>query len=116
MSFNGWISVFFPYLKEYSHSTGMGLTPSYRVYGKLKSNPLLKNKDYRKAKLEMRDIPQGTSSFDFMWLYRKEVKKDFAMAFTEGFMGFEQDKTTRALRPVIHWAVYDKNAPNLNGR
>lgn len=116
MSFNGWISVFFPYLKEYAYSTGMGLTPSYRAYGKLKSNPLLKNKDYRKAKLEMRDIPQGTSSFDFMWIYRKEIEKDYAMAFTSGFMGFEQDKTTKALRPVIHWAVYDKNAPNLHGR
>ncbi len=116
MSFNGWISVFFPYLKEYAYSTGMSLTPSYRVYGKLKPNPFLKNKDYRKAKLEMRDISQGTSSFEFVWLYRREVEKDFIMVFTAGFMGFEQDKTTRALRPVIHWAVYDKNAPNLNDR
>lgn len=83
-------------------------------YKNLVPNQHLKNTDYQKIIAEIKDLPKGVSSFDFTWQLRKtNIVGDFAMVFAAGFVGFEQDKKTKALRPVVHWAVYDKNAPKL---
>ena len=46
-------------------------------------------------------IPQGSVSTPFTWLYFNE---EFPMYFYAGFVGV----TTLALRPMIGWAVVDK--------
>ena len=50
-------------------------------------------------------FPRGSVSTPFTWLYFNE---EFPMHFYAGFVGVGQDRTTLALRPVIGWAVVDK--------
>ena len=50
-------------------------------------------------------FPPGTVSTPFTWQYLAE---EFDMYFYAGFLGVGQDKKTLALKPVIGWAVVDK--------
>ena len=50
-------------------------------------------------------FPPGTVSTPFTWQYFEE---EFDMYFYAGFLGVGQDKKTLALKPVIGWAVVDK--------
>ena len=50
-------------------------------------------------------FPPGTVSTPFTWKYFWEV---FDMYFYAGFVGVGQDNETLALKPVIGWAVVDK--------
>ena len=50
-------------------------------------------------------FPHGTVSTPFTWLY---LQDEFEMSFYAGFVGAGQDKKTLALKPVIGWAVVDK--------
>lgn len=132
---DGWITKFFPYLNDKKHySNGnqslKNYVPPTSLVGYLKPNLSLnlkdnshqvaderlypKNKSQPSTMISLGSFPKGISSFDFVWKYQKDgMATDFKMVFVAGFAGFEQDKQTKALRPVIQWAVYDKNAPNL---
>ncbi len=50
-------------------------------------------------------FPTGTVSTPFIWQYFSE---EYEMYFYAGFLGISQDKMTLAIRPVIGWAVVDK--------
>ena len=51
------------------------------------------------------DFPPGAISTPFVWQHFEE---ELEMFFYTGFLGVGQDKKTLALKPVIGWAVVDK--------
>ena len=55
--------------------------------------------------LTTRDFPSGSVSTPFIWKYFFD---EFEMYFYAGFLGTGQDKKTLALKPMIGWAVVDK--------
>ena len=90
----GWILTLFPYVgsssenmkpNRYLHSWGKPLHDSYGI--------------------TTHDFPSGTVSTPFTW---QCLAEEFDMYFYAGFLGVGQDKKTLALKPVIGWAVVDK--------
>lgn len=99
---NGWITKFFPYIEDRYDK------------GKFFPNPYLKDKDYQKSKLDVRDFPDCVSKIDIIWEDRNNYRSQ--MEFKAGFIGATQDKTTKSLRPEIAWAVHDKQSPSPQTR
>ena len=89
----GWIVTFFPYL---------GSRPE-----RMQKNGYLQSWDTSRdfGGVTTSDLPVGTVSTPFTWQYLAE---EFDMYFYAGFLGVGQDKKTLALKPVIGWAVVDK--------
>jgi len=105
---NGWIIKFFPYILTSSNDITYA-DEGMSMYTKLKykTNPYLDGDKYIKSNLTLEDIPAGVSKVDFLWKIIPE-KKTFKMNFYAGFMGIEQNTKTKALKPLISWAVCDK--------
>ena len=89
----GWVLTLFPYVgykKEYARPNGY--LQSWGQSGEFHG-------------ITTGSFPPGTVSTPFTWKYFEE---EFDMYFYAGFLGFGQDKKTLALKPVIGWAVVDK--------
>ena len=89
----GWIVMLFPYL-------GSDVT-------NMQPNSLLKSWEAVSPcrGLTTASFPRGAVSTPFTWQY---LADEFEMIFYAGFLGIGQDVNTLSLRPVIGWAVVDK--------
>ena len=89
----GWIVVLFPYLgSDSSNMHQNGFLKSWNKTGFFHG-------------VTTSSFPCGTVSTPFTWQYLQE---ELEMYFYAGFLGVSQDKKSLALRPVIGWAVVDK--------
>ncbi len=93
----GWITAFFPYVKDISVS---GMRPFDKNSQNLavRKNPLLSS---GKGHLKLDDFPSGISKVSFKWDY---FGKHFDMQFLSGFLGITEDDDCR-LRAAINWVV-----------
>jgi hypothetical protein len=105
---NGWITAFFPYLKEYS---GPAL---WRNRYLTEGGPALQKVLYPWAGEDPREsregvttdqFPGGLARAPFRWNSLGDV---FAMEFLGGFVGVRQDPQTLGLRPEIGWAIREQ--------
>lgn len=97
----GWIMKFFPYC--------------YNDENLLVQNKSLK-KDYSCNLIKFNTIPGGISKADFKWCCHpsEQLQADtFNMEFCAGFIGIEQNKQTKMLKPNISWFVKEKDAKKL---
>jgi Domain of unknown function (DUF4419) len=100
----GWITAFFPYLKD---EQGNAIRKnSWLVAGGPKLKRLLAGEWHGShpgmGDLSPSDFPSGLSRAPFKWLY---LTQTFHMEFLGGFVGMAQDPTTLTLRPEIGWAI-----------
>jgi hypothetical protein len=105
---NGWIIKFFPYTLTSSNNVTIA-EDGMSTYTKLryKLNPFMDGDKYKKSDLTLDNIPAGISKVDFIWKIIPE-HKTINMNFYAGFMGIEQNSKTKALKPLISWAVCEK--------
>jgi hypothetical protein len=102
----GWITAFFPYLKDYG--TGRASVPmgGYFGGGGRGIEQMLYPGEGRlrgfAAGPTIESLPGGLSNAPFRWRY---LDKTFDMEFLGGFVGVGQDEETLAVRPEIGWAV-----------
>ena len=108
---SGWITAFFPYLKEH-YERSIVPNPSLRRGERHLRHILFPpDEEERKALLNSTGLPMGPTADEFpgglsrapfTWLYHGE---SHPMEFLGGFVGVRQDGATCALRPEIGWAV-----------
>ena len=107
----GWITAFFPYLKDYR--TRRATVPS-QILVEDKRNDL-EEMLYPGDKPvtgwatgpTIEHLPGGLSKAPFRWDY---LDRSFDMEFLGGFVGVAQDQETLTLRPEIGWAVREAPA------
>jgi hypothetical protein len=89
---NGWVTKFFPYIG--GDRNKFGKYDRYR-YG---------------------DIPRGLACVDAVLVYDELDPNGKPLEFIAGFLGVEQNRETKALRPQINWLVREKvGAPPVDG-
>lgn len=104
----GWITAFFPYLKD--RATGMATKPNrwLKEGGKALQellSPPEKSDLFGFPNAPTTDaFPAGIACAPFRWNY---LGRFFEMEFLSGFVGVKQDAETLSLRPDIGWAVRD---------
>ncbi len=96
---SGWIVTLFPYL-GYTDNPKQMRQNSYLISWNQQDDSAIFPHGVTTSM-----FPNGTVSTPFIWQYFSE---EFEMYFYAGFLGVGQDKKTLALRPVIGWAVVDK--------
>jgi hypothetical protein len=102
----GWLTAFFPYLKDYR--TGRAGVPIEGFFGggRMSLEEMLYPGEGRRRGFAhgptIESLPGGLSMAPFRWEY---PSRTFAMEFLGGFVGVAQDGETLALRPEIGWAV-----------
>jgi hypothetical protein len=102
----GWITAFFPYLKDYR--TGRASVPIeefFRGGGRGVEQMLYPGEEACPGFAHgptIESLPGGLSKAPFRWHY---LEKTFDMEFLGGFVGVAQDLETLTLRPEIGWAV-----------
>lgn len=103
----GWVIKFFPYIKEYYAVDQENQTFRYVP------NPYMDGENYCFSKLNTEHFPGGFAKINVLWnvydpktLKREERK----MEIYAGFLGLRQDSATKALEPIISWAVCNENA------
>src|SRR5262249_52882713 len=102
----GWITAFFPYLKDYR--TKQATVRSWILSENQRDD--LEQMLYPADKPEpewatgptTERLPNGLSKAPFRWHY---LERTFNMEFLGGFVGVSQDQETLSLRPEIGWAV-----------
>lgn len=95
----GWILKFFPY-------KDLGGT-MVQVISAQKATPSKPGINYE-LRATTSEFTSGLSQADFIWNY---FGRFYKMEFVAGFVGFQQNPNTFALRPEIGWAVIDKQVP-----
>lgn len=90
----GWITAFFPYLKNWE--TGRATTRN--------SGHTNAGKEFQGHGLTTDAFPVGLAAAPFLWKY---LGHSYEMEFLGGFVGVSQDRETLRLRPEIGWAVRD---------
>jgi hypothetical protein len=124
----GWITAFFPYLKDgrtgrAEHPVGELVTGGQSVdwYLSTERERLRGRNGYRATSATrppgygfvegptMQGLPGGLSKAPFRW---ELPGRDVDMEFLGGFMGVAQDHETLALRPEIGWAVREAPGPS----
>ncbi|WP_168219421.1 DUF4419 domain-containing protein [Limnoglobus roseus] len=104
---SGWITAFFPYLKDWRTGLATNPNPWLRQGGKRLQSILYPPADARNAFGNGPTTPQfpsGLARAPFVWKY---LDQSFDMEFLGGFVGVRQDVTTLQLKPEIGWAVRD---------
>jgi len=107
----GWITAFFPYLKDYRTRRATVLS-RILIEGKRNDLEELLYPENKTAtgwakgpKIE--HLTSGLSKAPFRWDY---LDRSFDMEFLGGFVGVAQDQETLTLRPEIGWAVREAPA------
>jgi hypothetical protein len=108
----GWITAFFPYLKDYR--TRQATVRSQILSENQRDD--LEEMLYPAGKPETgwatgpttERLPSGLSKAPFRWLYHD---RSIDMEFLGGFVGVAQDQETLTLRPEIGWVVREAPAP-----
>ena len=93
---NGWILNFFPYKAIDGVVQPFAIKRKYYTDSNGKQLPMEAGTD---------EFPSGFSKADILWNY---LGKFYKMELLAGFTGFRQDPQTLSLRPVISWAVVDR--------
>jgi hypothetical protein len=102
----GWITAFFPYLKD--HRTSGATVPVMELFNGGKGNleemlyPVHRRPKGWARGPTIADLPSGLSKAPFRWDYQD---RSFDMEFLGGFVGVAQAQETLTLRPEIGWAV-----------
>jgi hypothetical protein len=104
----GWITAFFPYLKDRQTRRATNRNPWLTRGGKKLQEMLYppeKSDPYGSGHGPTTEqFPSGLSRAPFLWKY---VIRFYEMEFLGGFVGICQDPKTLGLRPEIGWAVRD---------
>ncbi len=108
----GWITAFFPYLKD--PQTGHAGVPYERFFNDEQGQ--VEDMLYPRAGSDREfargptaeNLPGGLSAAPFRWDHNRE---SIPMEFLGGFVGVAQDPETLAVRPEIGWAVRLAGAP-----
>jgi Domain of unknown function (DUF4419) len=110
----GWITAFFPYLKDYR--TKQVSVRHRLLFGddeKLLESMLHPPDDeslWGTPGLSVPSFPSGLSKAPFRWDY---LDRSFDMEFLGGFVGVAQDQETLTLRPEIGWAVRESTGDRM---
>jgi hypothetical protein len=100
----GWITAFFPYLKD-RQGNATKQSPWLAEGGPKLRRLLAGEWDQRRFDLggpSPGAFPSGLARAPFVWRY---LEQPFDMEFLGGFVGVAQDPATLALRPEIGWAI-----------
>jgi hypothetical protein len=104
----GWVTAFFPYLKDWQTGQASHKNPWLARGGKeLKEllYPPAKSDPHRFGHGPTTEaFPSGLARAPFLWNY---LDRSFEMEFLGGFVGVRQEADTLRLRPEIGWAVRD---------
>jgi hypothetical protein len=108
----GWITAFFPYLKDYRTKAATLPVKEFFNGGTGNLEEMLypvgkRHRGWVKGPT-VEDLPPGLSKAPFRWDY---LKQSFDMEFLGGFVGVSQDKDTLAVKPEIGWAVREAPKP-----
>ncbi len=94
---SGWFLILFPYVGESSQSMSRNrYLKNWKLEGRFFSG------------VTTNAFPRGNSCVPFLCKW-ESLKEEANMCFYSGFLGLGQHKETRALRPLIGWAVVDKD-------
>lgn len=108
---NGWITAFFPYLKDWQSGRASHKNPWLARGGKELREllyPPAKSDPHRFGHGPTTEaFPSGLARAPFLWKY---LDRSFAMEFLGGFVGVRQEADSLRLRPEIGWAVRDQVA------
>ena len=88
---NGWICEFFPYIIDENGQYQKNLITEFNMLPEM--------------------LPSGISKVEINWLHRDNVNEKLLESKMEayaGFLGIEQNESTKALRPLIQWTIIDK--------
>jgi hypothetical protein len=103
----GWITAFFPYLKDTRTNHGVLKNPWIVRGGKVLQELLFPDTfsdDHFDIGPTTEAFPGGMSQAPFHWKY---YDNDYEMLFLGGFVGIGQDVDTLRLRPEIGWAIQE---------
>jgi hypothetical protein len=107
----GWITAFFPYLKDWKTGRASHQNPWLARGGKELQEllyPPAKSDPYRFGHGPTTEaFPSGLARAPFLWNY---LGRCFEMEFLGGFVGVRQETDTLRLRPEIGWAVREQGA------
>jgi hypothetical protein len=108
---NGWITAFFPYLKDWQTGRASRKNPWLAQGGKELQEllyPPAKSDPHRFGHGPTTEaFPSGLARAPFLWNY---LGLSFEMEFLGGFVGVRQEADTLRLRPEIGWAVREQAA------
>jgi hypothetical protein len=107
----GWITAFFPYLKDWQTGLATHKNPWLERGGstlqELLDAPVTENRERWIGGLTIEQIPSGLARAPFLW---KFIRSSYEMEFLGGFVGIQQDGSTLRLRPEIGWAIRETPA------
>ena len=113
---NGWITSFFPYLKDFRTGYASRNNPWLAEWGAALQELLYSSENSSRRQPEhgvnMTDFPRGVARAPFSWQYHD---RSFQMEFLGGFLGVQQDAETLRLRPEIGWAIQEQVAGDQDG-
>ncbi len=108
---SGWITAFFPYLKDWQTGRATDRNPWLAEGGKELQEvlyPPIKSDPHRFSHGPTTTaFPAGLARAPFLWNY---LGHSYPMEFLGGFVGVRQEADTLRLRPEIGWAVRDQPA------
>ena len=99
--FNGWINIFFPYLKENEDNEFAYVPYEEAVFSLPENRTIGEDEDELEGK-NVNSYPEGLSSAPVKWLY---FSKKIPLEFRSGFVCAKQDPTTKAIMPAMAWYV-----------
>jgi hypothetical protein len=107
----GWITAFFPYLKDWQSGRASHKNPWLAGGGKELQEllyPPRKRDPHRFGHGPTTEaFPSGLARAPFLWNY---LGRSFEMEFLGGFVGVRQEAESLRLRPEIGWAVREQDA------
>merc|ERR1712048_832551 len=102
--FNGWINIFFPYIKDSQnqylipYSSDNGYVKEGRDGGRYGMRP--PSRDVQGP--DCSDFPGGLAAAPVVWAYHD---KEIELKFKAGFVGAEQDPASGTVKPVVGWFI-----------
>jgi len=113
---NGWITAFFPYLKDFRTGCASRKNPWLAKGGTALQELLYSPENSFRVGSghapRLTDFPSGIARAPFSWQYHD---RSFQMEFLGGFLGVQQDAETLRLRPEIGWAIQEQVAGDQDG-
>lgn len=112
--FNGWINVFFPYIKDrpnrYAtpYSADNGYVKEGRDGGQygMRAPPDVQGPDCE-------DFPNGLAAAPVLWDY---FGQEIPLKFKAGFIGAEQDDVTGIVKPLVGWFITHAGTDESKGK
>jgi TonB family protein len=90
----GWVTKLFPYY--YS------------------DNGYVSRNGFRNSLVYPKELPTGIAKVNLNWIYGPSPQPEiYEMEIYAGFLGLQQNKKTKAIKPLIQWAVRDKSSEKV---